>query len=162
MIVKWPGVARPGSTTDTPVISTDFYPTILEMAGLPARPRQHVNGVSMVPLLKQAGSFPTARPLYWHYPHYSNQGGRPGSAVRVGDWKLIEFFEDHRCELYNLKADLGEKHDLAATETKKTAELRKMLTDWRKAVGARMPSVNPGYQAGDSEEDLRAALAADD
>ena len=78
MIVKWPGVVKPGSTCATPVISTDFYPTILEMAGLPARPRQHVDGVSIVPLLRQTASLPQ-RALYWHYPHYGNQGGSPAA-----------------------------------------------------------------------------------
>ena len=78
MIVKWPGVTRPGSTSSTPVISTDFYPTMLEMAGLPAKPEQHVDGVSMVSLLRQTG-LAAERAIYWHYPHYGNQGGSPGS-----------------------------------------------------------------------------------
>jgi arylsulfatase A-like enzyme len=142
MIVKWPGVARPGSTSSVPVISTDFYPTILEMAGLPPRPEQHVDGLSMVPLLRQIG-LPAERALYWHYPHYGNQGGSPGSAVRSGDWKLIEFLEDRRLELYNLKDDLGEQRNLAARLPARSAELYKQLKSWRAAVGARMPSPNP-------------------
>ena len=142
MIVKWPGVARPGSVCSVPVISTDFYPTILDMAGLPLRPTQHVDGVSLVPLLRQTGGI-SREALFWHYPHYGNQGGSPGSAVRAGDWKLIEFFEDGRLELYNLKDDLGEQHNLAAEQPGKTAELHRMLTDWRQAVGARLPKPNP-------------------
>ena len=150
MIVKWPGVIKPGSTSSTPVISTDFYPTILEMAGLPARPQQHVDGVSMVPLVKQTGSA-AERAIYWHYPHYGNQGGSPGSAVRVGDWKLIEFFEDRRLELYDLKEDLGEQHNLALQEGKKAAELHAKLKAWRTTVGARIPSPNPNRKAGGPE-----------
>ena len=161
MIVKWPGVTPPGSTSGAPVISTDFYPTILEMAGLPAKPVQHVDGVSMVPLLRQTG--PVAqRPIYWHYPHYGNQGGSPGSAVRAGDWKLIEFFEDHRLELYNLKSDLGERNNLAAQERKKAAELHEKLQAWRAAVGARMPSPNPNRTARGRDGGEAFSFVADD
>jgi arylsulfatase A-like enzyme len=161
MIVKWPGVTRPGSTSSTPVISTDFYPTILEVAGLPAKPEQHIDGVSMVPSLRQTGTT-VQRAIYWHYPHYGNQGGSPGSAVRVGDWKLIEFFEDHRLELYNLKNDLGEQHDLAVEEGKKAAELHEKLKAWRAAVGARMPTPNPNRKAGGGEGDGVFSFVADD
>jgi arylsulfatase A-like enzyme len=142
LIVKWPGVTRPGSTCDVPVTSTDFYPTMLYMAGLPPRSEQHVDGVSFASLLK--GGTALARPaIYWHYPHYSNQGGSPCGAVRAGDWKLIEWYEDNHAELYNLKDDLGEKNDLAAKMPEKAAELRKMLAEWRKAVDARMPTPAP-------------------
>jgi len=145
MLVKWPGVTKPGSTCRVPVTSTDFYPTMLEMAGLALRPKQHVDGVSLVPLLKGGASLD--RPaLYWHYPHYGNQGGSPGGAVRCGDLKLIEFYEDDHVELYNLKDDIGERRDLAAEMPAKAAELRQMLADWRKAVGARMPTPNPNYR----------------
>ncbi len=145
MIVKWPGVVRPGSTCDEPVTSTDFYPTMLEMAGLPLKPQQHLDGRSMVPLLKQQGGL-TPRAVYWHYPHYSNQGSSPGGAVRLGDYKLIEFYENNHVELYNLRADLGERHDLAAEMPDKAAELRLMLHDWRKEVGAVMPQPNPNWK----------------
>ncbi len=161
MIVKWPGVVKPDSTCATPVISTDFYPTILEMAGLPARPRQHSDGVSIVHLLRQTASLPP-RALYWHYPHYGNQGGSPGSAVRAGDWKLIEFFEDHRVELYNLKDDIGEKHDLAAQLPRMAADLHGQLQAWRSAVGARLPTPNPNRQAGIQERQSPLAYVADD
>jgi arylsulfatase A-like enzyme len=144
-LIKWPGVTRPGSTCDVPVISTDFYPTILEMAGLPPKPEQHRDGLSLVPLLKESGTFPE-RALFWHYPHYSNQGGAPSGAVRAGDYKLIEFYEDSRIELYNLRDDIGEQHDLAAEMPAKAAELRKMLRDWRDDVGAAMPQPNPNYR----------------
>ena len=145
MIVKWPGTVKAGSTCDEPVISTDFYPTMLEMAGLPAKPPQHMDGASMVPLLRGTGG-PRRQAIYWHYPHYSNQGGKPGGAVRAGDFKLIESYEDNRVELYNLRADLGEQHDLVAERPEKAAELRRMLHEWRKEVGAVMPEPNPEWK----------------
>ncbi|MHC4707592.1 MAG: sulfatase [Planctomycetota bacterium] len=138
MIMKWPGVVKRGSTCSEPVTSTDFYPTMLEMAGLPLRPRQHCDGISLVPLLRRGGKS-KRRALYWHYPHYSNQGGRPGGAVRAGDYKLIERYEDNSIELYNLKDDIGEKRDIAGEMPEKATELRNMLDDWRKAVNANMP-----------------------
>lgn len=161
MIVKWPGVVKPQSTCATPVMSTDFYPTILEMAGFPSRPQQHVDGVSIIPLLRQTASLPQ-RALYWHYPHYGNQGGSPSSAMRVGDSKLIEFFEDHRLELYNLKADIGEKHNLAADQPQKAADLHQRLQAWRSAVGARMPTRNPNRSANIQERESALACLADD
>ncbi len=146
MIVKWPGVVRQGSTCEEPVISMDFYPTMLEMASIPFLPRQHMDGKSMVPLL-EGTSTAEKRPLFWHYPHYGNQGGTPGAAVRLGDWKLIEFFEDGGVELYNLKQDVGEQNNLAETEPGKVLELVKLLHEWQQQVGARFPSKNPA--AGD-------------
>jgi arylsulfatase A-like enzyme len=145
MIIKWPGAVKAGSVCEAPVISTDFYPTMLEMAGLPPRPAQHVDGESMVPLLKGTGG-QKRKAIYWHYPHYSNQGGKPGGAVRAGDFKLIEFYEDGQVELYNLRADLGEQHDLAAEMPEKAAELRRMLREWREEVGAVMPQPNPNWK----------------
>jgi len=142
MIVSWPGVTDPGSVCEDAVTSTDFYPTMLDMAGLPLRPSQHIDGESLTPLLRQNGALPN-RPLFWHYPHYGNQGGRPGSAVRLGDWKLIEFFEDHSLELYDLRNDLGEQHDLASERPEKVRELAALLHDWQKSVHARFPSPNP-------------------
>ena len=143
LIIRWPGVTQPGSTCRALMMSTDYYPTFLEMAGLPLRPRQHMDGVSLVPLLK--GGAPAERPLFWHYPHYSNQGGAPGGAVRVGNFKLIEWFEDMRVELFDLSGDLGEQHDLAAAMPEKTAALRQQLHDWRQRVNAAMPTPNPKY-----------------
>jgi arylsulfatase A-like enzyme len=148
MIVRWPGRTKAGSTCDVPVISTDFYPTMLDMAGLPAIPQQHCDGVSIAPLLNQAAGKIAPRALFWHYPHYGNQGGSPGGAVRVGDWKLIEFYEDNRVELYNLAEDVGEKNNLAAKMPEKAAEMRKTLDDWRKSVDAAMPTPNPNPAGG--------------
>jgi len=145
MMIKWPGMTRPGSVCSEPVTSTDFYPTMLEMAGLEPKPKQHIDGVSLVPLLEGKKSL-TRKAIFWHYPHYGNQGGSPGGAVRVGDYKLIEFYEDNRVELYNLKADIGEKKNLAEKMPGMAAELRKMLEAWRKNVDARMPTPNPDYK----------------
>jgi arylsulfatase A-like enzyme len=142
MVIYWPGVSKAGSVSDRPVTSTDFYPTLLEMAGLPAQPKQHLDGVSMVPLLK--GKTMKRGPIFWHYPHYGNQGGSPGSAVRDGDWKLIEWFEEGRgLELYNLKNDIGEKQNLAAKYPERAKTMHEMLQKWRKEVDAQMPSKNP-------------------
>ena len=143
LLIRWPGVTQPGSVCRAPMISTDYYPTFLEIAGLPLRPQQHVDGVSLVPLLK--GGTRPERPLFWHYPHYSNQGGGPGGAVRVGDFKLIEWFEDMRVELFNVRNDVGEQHDLAAAMPEKAAALRQQLHDWRTGLSAAMPTPNPDY-----------------
>ena len=139
--IRAPGITKPGSLCDTPVTSTDFYPTLLELAGLPLKPSQHRDGVSLLPLLR--GDTLARGPLFWHYPHYGNQGGSPCGAIRDGDWKLIEWFEDGQLELYNLRDDLGEQHNLAAANPAKATELRGKLADWRQSVGAKMPSPNP-------------------
>jgi arylsulfatase A-like enzyme len=145
MMIKWPGVVKAGSLCGEPVISTDFYPTILEMAGLSLKPEQHSDGVSLVPLLKGAATL--GRPaIFWHYPHYGNQGGSPGGAVRAGDYKLIEFYEDNHLELYNLKDDISEKNNLAEKMPDKADELHRMLKAWRVDVDATMPTPNPDYK----------------
>ena len=143
LLVYWPGTTKPGSVCRAPMISTDYYPTLLEIAGLPLRPEQHVDGVSLVPLLK--GGTRPERPLFWHYPHYSNQGGGPGGVVRLGNYKLIEWFEDMRVELFDLRDDLSERHDLAAKMPEKTTALRRLLHEWRQNVHADMPTPNPDY-----------------
>ncbi|MFZ5831205.1 MAG: sulfatase/phosphatase domain-containing protein, partial [Planctomycetota bacterium] len=104
----------------------------------------HLDGVSIVPLLKQTGTVDRDA-IYWHYPHYGNQGGAPGGAIRQGDWKLIEWYEDGRVELFDLEGDIGEQQDLAAKHPEKVAELRAKLNAWRTTAGVRMPSVNPNY-----------------
>lgn len=138
MIVKWPGTVKPGTECNEPVISTDFYPTILEMAGLPLNPQQHIDGVSLMPLLAGTGQLDRDA-IFWHYPHYSNQGGKPGGAVRKGDYKLIERYETGKLELFNLKKDIGEKNNLADLKPDKTQELLELLQKWRKEVDAQMP-----------------------
>jgi len=142
-LVKWPGVVTPGTTCGVPVTSVDFYPTILEMVGLEPQPGQVLDGESIVPLLKRAGGL-TRKAIYWHYPHYSNQGGRPGSAVRVGPWKLIERHEDLSLELYHLEDDIGETRNLAGKLPGKAKELLMRLDGWRQDVGAQMPSRKVG------------------
>jgi glyoxylase-like metal-dependent hydrolase (beta-lactamase superfamily II) len=135
-VIRAPGVTRPGRTSAVPVISTDFYPTILELLGLPPRPAQHRDGVSLVPLLEGGETLP--RPaVFWHYPHYSNQGGFPGGAVRVGEWKLVERYEDGRVHLFDLAEDVGETRDLADREPDRVEAMRARLHSWYRTVGAR-------------------------
>jgi arylsulfatase A-like enzyme len=143
-IVRAPGFTKEGSVCETAVISTDFYPTFLELAGLPLPPEQHRDGVSLVPLLK-GGELQRAAPLFWHYPHYGNQGGAPCGAIRDGDWKLIEWYEDGALELFNLRSDIGEVKNLAAGQPAKVKELHARLVAWRTEVGALMPASNPNF-----------------
>ena len=139
-LVRWPGVTQSGSVCRTPVISMDFYPTMLEMAGLELRPDQHRDGISLVTLLK--GQKMDPRSLFWHYPHYGNQGGTPGAAIRDGDFKLIWFFEDNRLELYDLKEDIGETTNLAGRLPKKADALMQQLQRRLVEVDARLPVPN--------------------
>ncbi|MGY8769562.1 MAG: sulfatase [Pirellulales bacterium] len=144
MIVKWPSQANQPAVCDVPVISTDFYPSILEMAGLPALPKQHADGVSFTTALQNKPF--ERKPIFWHFPHYSNHGMQPPScAVRAGDYKLIEYFENDTVQLFNLKNDIGEQVDLASSEPAKTNELRSLLHQWRTDVGAKMNVANPDY-----------------
>ncbi len=145
LLVRWPGVVEPETVCSVPVTSTDFYPTLLEAAGLDLIPDQHVDGVSIVPLLK--GDSQLARDaIFWHYPHYGNQGGTPGSSVRRRDYKLIEFFEENRTELYNLRDDPGEERNLAPDKPELAQEMKDLLSGWRKEVEAKIPQRNPDWQ----------------
>ena len=144
LIVRWPGVVEAGSQCSVPVTSTDFYPTMLQAAGLDLMPEQHCDGVSLLPLLEGADSL-QREAIFWHYPHYGNQGGTPGSSVRAGDYKLIEFFEDGHVELYNLREDIGEEQDLADSEPQLARQLKEMLARWREKVQAKIPEPNPDY-----------------
>ena len=145
LIVVAPDITKPGSVCDSPVISTDFYPTLLQLAGLDLKPQQHLDGVSFLPLLK-GETASRGKPLFWHYPHYANQGGPPCGTIRAGDWKLIEWYEDGALELYNIAQDIGEKNNLAAQQPDKVKELHAKLIDWRKEVGALMPTPNPDFK----------------
>lgn len=140
-IIRAPGLTQPGARCATPVISTDFYPTLLEVAGLPPQPEQHLDGRSLVPLLK-GGNLPRG-PLFWHFPHYGNQGGAPSGAVRDGDWKLIEWYEDGALELHNLAEDPGETTNLAGRQPERAQAMLQQLRDWRAKVKAVMPKPNP-------------------
>jgi len=153
MIIRWPGVTRAGTVCDVPVIAIDFYPTMLEMAGAPKPGSQILDGLSLVPLLKGATAL-NRKAIFWHFPAYleANYGfpgtwrTTPAGAVRAGDWKLIEFFEDGRLELYNLKNDISEKNNLADKMPEKTKELHQLLIQWRKSVNAPVPTKpNPKY-----------------
>ena len=145
MIIKWPGVAKAGSVCSETVTSTDFYPTMLEMAGLKPKPYQHVDGLSLAGLLKGKSRL-QREVVYWHSPHYHGSGNRPCGAIRAGDYKLIEWFEDGKVELYNLKDDIGEQNNLVERMPEKTNQLKKMLHKWRKEVDARMPVPNPNWK----------------
>ncbi len=144
-IVRWPGHGKPGTSSDALVLSTDFYPTLLEMAGLPLRPDQHVDGESFTAVID--GTTATVRETAcWDYPHNGNQGGSPCGAIRQGDWKLIHWYGADRVELYNLADDFGEHHDLAQIKPGLRDELLDKLNAWRQKVGAKAPNPNPRYR----------------
>ncbi len=143
--IKVPWMELRDKKCETPVTGTDFYPTILELAGLPLRPKEHNDGVSLLPLLR--GETISERPLIWHYPHYGNQGGEPSSIIRLGDWKLIHYYEDGHEELYNLKNDEEETTDVAIENPEKVKELSKRLFDYLNEVGAKFPVKDPQYNA---------------
>ncbi len=132
-----PGTTNPGSVSEVPVTGTDFYPTILELAKIPLKPEQHVDGVSLVPLL-QGGEIPP-RDLYWHYPHYGNQGGEPCAIIRSGNWKLIHYYEDGHNELYNLASDVGEQTDSIKTHPILAEALSTKLSAWLDETNALIP-----------------------
>lgn len=143
-IVKWPGKSKPGITCDQPIMSTDLYPTLLEMAGLPPLADQTRDGVSFAAALK--GEAFQRGAVYWHFPHYSNHGMQsPGGAIVDGDYKLLEYFENGSVQLFNLKTDIGEQHDLALAQPEKAKQLLAKLQQWRRDVGARMMPANPNY-----------------
>ncbi len=143
MIVRWPKVTAAGSVCNQVVTSTDFYPTILEITGLKARPDQHRDGMSFVPLLK--GETRERGPVLWHYPHYGNQGGAPSGAVRDGRWKLIEWYEDERVELFDLESDIGETRNLAERQPERARAMRTTLHRLLKETGAVMPARNDRF-----------------
>lgn len=144
MIVKWPSHTIAGSVCDEPVTSTDFYPTILDMLGLPIPEEMELDGVSIKSLLE--GKDMKRGAIYWHFPHYSNHGMQsPGGAIRLGDYKLLEYYENNTVQLFNLKNDIGEQHDLVNSEPEKVKELKDMLHQWRKDINAQMMPPNPDY-----------------
>lgn len=145
-IIRAPGTTKPASTCDAPVISTDFYPTLLELLGIEMPNNAPRDGLSLVPALKGAKTL-AREALYWHYPHYHGSTWTPGAAIRAGDWKLVEFYEDEKAELYNLRDDVGEQHDLSQKMPKKTKEMLDKLHQWQHDIGALMPRPNPDYPA---------------
>ena len=148
MIIRAPGVTEPGSVSDEPVCSMDFFPTLLELAGLPLQPQQHQDGKSLLPLLTEHG-FPEPRPLYWHYPHYHGSTWTPGAAMRDGRWKLIEFYEFDDVELYDLENDMEERRDLSEIYPERTAIMSRQLHTWQQTMNATMPEPNPDWKFSD-------------
>jgi arylsulfatase A-like enzyme len=143
-LARWPGVVRPGSVCRENVTSTDFYPTFLAAAGLPPRPEQHPDGLSLLPLLREEGGL-DREAVFWHYPHYSNQGGAPAASLVSGEWKLIEDFEDERVELYDLASDVSETRNLAEERRDVVDRLLPLLKAWQEEVEAIIPEPNPNY-----------------
>lgn len=143
LIIRYPGKAKPGTVIHTPVSSIDYLPTIAEMTGTDTG-KALSDGVSFVSLFKKDKM--KERPLFWHYPHYSNQGVEPGSAIRLGKYKLIDNFERERQELYDLEADLSETNDISGANPGKTKELYDLLKKWREENNAIMMDRNPNFQ----------------
>jgi arylsulfatase A-like enzyme len=153
LVIFWPGVTKPRSVCDVPVISTDFYPTIAEMARIRGNLGRPADGVSLVPLLRGATTM-RRDALYWHYPHYSNQGGRPGAAMRMGDWKIIRWYEDDAFALYNLREDPGEKTDVADKEPARASVMKAKLNKWLDSMPIDIPLSNPDYDPDRETEGL--------
>lgn len=143
LLVRWPGHVKAGTVSESLVTSTDFYPSILEACGLPLEKEQHVDGKSFLPVLN--GDDFDRGAIFWHFPHYANQGGTPACAIRRGDWKLIEFFE-HGIELYNLKDDISEKNNLAPLHPELAESMRCELHKWLKEMNGITPAPNPDWK----------------
>ncbi|MEQ8241044.1 MAG: sulfatase [Cyclobacteriaceae bacterium] len=141
--IKAPGITQSGMTIDVPVSSTDFFPTILDFIGIKPLPEEHIDGQSLLPL--RQGQNVSDRALIWHYPHYGNQGGRPSSIIREGDWKLIHYYEDTTQALYNLKNDLRETNDLSHQQPERVTDLSQKLFDYLEKVNAKFPKNDPQY-----------------
>lgn len=156
MFVNWPGKVAAGAKTDVPVTNLDIFPTLLQVAGVNVPDGKNTDGQSVLPIIKGAGTAP--RPLFWHFPIYLEGGNietqdvkfrtRPGSAIRYGNWKLIQYFENNDIELYNLKDDIGEKNNLVKTNHEMVKKLIGMLEKWRANTNAPVPAeLNPDYVA---------------
>jgi arylsulfatase A-like enzyme len=136
-IMFWEGKILPKQVNDHYFMNTDYTATILDLLG--QKSPDLTDGISIWPVINQPDVKNQSRPLFWHYPHFSNQLGRPAGAVRLGDWKLVDNFETAKVELYNLKDDVGERHDLSDAFPLKRDELHRLLKDWRQSVQANMP-----------------------
>ena len=143
--IKGPGIQQ-GLVTRTPLAGPDWYPTLLDLAGVETPEDQAVEGVSLAPVLRATGPI-ADRPLFFHYPHYGNQGGEPSSIIIDGRDKLILYHEDNRAELYDIRADVGEQTDLATDRPDRAAELRARLETWLGSVNATMPTPDPTFDA---------------
>ena len=142
-IIRAPDVTQPNSVSHKPMVSMDFFPTMLDLAGLPLQPKLHVDGQSLLPHLK--GDDSGQRTFYWHYPHYHGSTWKPGASIRDGDWKLIEFYHYKNFELYNLADDPGERQNLAKAKPTRAKLMRAKLLAWQKQMQAKMPVPNPDY-----------------
>lgn len=137
LLIHWPGHSKAGMNTDVPVTSMDFYPTLLEMAGLPLNPKQHVDGVSLVPLFK--GGALERDTFYWHFPHYQGEGSYPASSIRKGKFKLVHNYQHNDILLFDVAADPNETKDLAAEMPEKAQELNRKLMAYLKETGGHIP-----------------------
>ncbi|MDC7235382.1 MAG: sulfatase [Spirochaetales bacterium] len=144
-LISWKGKIEENSSSAVPIVTTDLYPTFLEAASLPLNPEQHKDGVSLLGHL-QGGKAPERDALFWHYPHYGNQGGTPGSSVLMHPWKLIEFFEDRRLELYHLEDDPGEQKDLSADHPERVQTMAARLHQWQAETGAKIPEPDKSFR----------------
>ncbi len=149
-IARMPGTIPAGTVCEVPAVSTDLYATWMELAGLPAAAPGALDGVSLAPLFRDPAATLPREALFWHLPHYHHS--TPASAIRQGDWKLLDFLEDNRLELYDLSVDPGETNNLAAQRADKSGELLKRLDQWRQEIGARMPTPNPAYDPARADE----------
>jgi arylsulfatase A len=140
LIVRWPDVVPPASVCKETVTSTDFFPTVRDIIAADGSQQQATttDGVSLLPILTSTGQL-SREAIYWHYPHYNPIGGFPYGAIRQGDWKLIEFYEDNHTELYNLRDDISETADVATERPEIVSELTQELRRWRASVKAQMP-----------------------
>lgn len=149
-VARWPGVIPKNTVSSVAAVTRDLYPTILDFAGVSPTPTQPLDGISLTGVLRDPSTKLERDSLFWHLPHYHH--GTPASAIRKGDWKLLEFFEDNHVELYDLATDPGEAKDESATQPGKAGELLRDLQAWRKEVGARMPVPNPDYDPARADE----------
>lgn len=145
LIIRAPGVSQTGLVSDVPAISMDYFPTMLELAGYKPMPKTHKDGVSLVDAIR--GKTIARDTLYWHYPHYHGSAWKPGAAIRVGDWKAIQFYHYGEAELYNLSSDIGELNDLSKTHPEKLENLLARLAAIQKETAARLPTPNPDYKS---------------
>jgi arylsulfatase A-like enzyme len=137
LLIYWPDHTKPGMQSNVPVTSMDLYPTLLDMAGLPQKGEQHIDGVSLVPLVR--GEQTQRDTLYWHFPHYQGEGAYPASAIRKGDYKLIVNYHHHDSLLFDVVNDPDETKNLAAAMPEKTEALRKQLMVYLQETGAHIP-----------------------
>lgn len=145
LIMRIPGLTRPGSVTHEPATSEDLLPTLLHAAALPAETEQVIDGVDLTPLAAEGATLERDT-LYWHYPHYHGSQWTPGAAIRSGDWKLVYFYETDHAELYNLAEDIGEQHDLSARYPERAGKLLKQLHQWQDQLDAKPPRANPSFK----------------